>query len=206
MVVYLVLGITFGFAAAVQPGPMQTFLISRALTHGWRHTLPLTGAAIISDIPIIILVLLVLNNVPDWLGNILRMAGGIFLLYLAWGAYRTLRNFVLNPTNAPQSVTQNFFKAVTVNLLNPNPYLAWSLVMGPLLLQGWREAPGHGAALLAGFYTALVLTAAGIILVVAAIRSLGTRVSRVLIGVSAAAFAGFGLYQLWSGAAGLWFK
>lgn len=206
MIVYLVLGITFGFAAAVQPGPMQTFLISRALTHGWRHTLPLTCAPIISDIPIVILVLLVLNTVPDWLGNVLRMAGGIFLLYLAWGAFRTLRNFVSNSTNVPQSVTQNFFKAITVNLLNPNPYLAWSLVMGPLLLQGWREAPGHGTALLVGFYTALVLTAAGIILVVSAIRRLGTKVSRVLIGVSAAAFAGFGLYQLWSGAAGLWFK
>jgi hypothetical protein len=77
MTVYLIIGITFGFAAAVQPGPMQTFLISRALSHGWRHTLPSACAPIVSDIPVVILVLLVLNYVPAWAENILHIAGSI---------------------------------------------------------------------------------------------------------------------------------
>jgi len=200
------MGITFGFASAVQPGPMQTFLISRTLIHGWRHALPLACAPIIGDIPIIILVLLVLNIMPEWVENILHLAGGLFLLYLSWGAYRTFRRFALNRPNLSQSGTQNFFKAVTVNLLNPNPYLAWSLIMGPLFLKGWEEAPVHGIALLAGFYASLILTTAGIILVFAAVRNLGTRVSRILIGVSALALGGFGIYQLWSGVTGLWLK
>jgi len=31
---YLFLGITYGFAAAVQPGPFQSYLVSQALSHG----------------------------------------------------------------------------------------------------------------------------------------------------------------------------
>ena len=34
------LGATLAFAAAVQPGPFQTFLIAETLARGWRRTLP----------------------------------------------------------------------------------------------------------------------------------------------------------------------
>jgi threonine/homoserine/homoserine lactone efflux protein len=203
MTVYLIMGITFGFAAAVQPGPMQTFLISRALSHGWRHTLPSACAPIVSDIPVVILVLLVLNHVPARAENILHIAGGIFLFFLAFGAYRSFRHYTLNKTALTQSAGQSFLKAVTVNLLNPNPYIAWSLVMGPLLLKGWREAPGHGLALVAGFYGCMIATTAGIIMVFSAMRMLGTKVSRVLVAVSAVALACFACYQLWLGISGL---
>jgi threonine/homoserine/homoserine lactone efflux protein len=86
-----------------------------------------------------------------------------------------------------------------VNLLNPNPYLAWSLVMGPLLLAGWREAPAHGVAFLIGFYVTLVLTLAGFIVLFGQARDLGPRVGRGLVGLSAVALAGLGCYQIWSG-------
>jgi threonine/homoserine/homoserine lactone efflux protein len=36
MLLYLLQGITYGFAAAVQPGPLQTYLISQTLRNGWR--------------------------------------------------------------------------------------------------------------------------------------------------------------------------
>lgn len=206
MAVYLILGITFGFAAAVQPGPLQTFLISRTLDHGWRQTLPAACAPLISDIPIVILVLLILNNVPLWVENVLHFAGGFFVLFLAWGAFKSFRNYSLQPTAPLKSARRNFIDAVVVNLLNPNPYLAWSLVMGPLFWQGWREAPGHGIGLLAGFYGAVVLTTAGIILLFATVRRFGPKVSRILLGISAVALAGFGCYQLWLGAAALWLQ
>jgi threonine/homoserine/homoserine lactone efflux protein len=186
LAVYLILGITFGFAAAVQPGPLQTFLISRTLNHGWRHTLPAAGAPLISDIPIVILVLLILNHVPLWVENVLHFAGGFFVLFLAWGAFKSFRNYSLQPTAPLKSARRNFLDAVLVNLLNPNPYLAWSLFMG--------------------FYSAVILTTAGIILLFATVRRFGPKVSRILLGISAAALAGFGCYQLYLGAAALWLK
>lgn len=205
MALYLFLGISFGFASAVQPGPLQTFFISRALNQGWRKTILAACAPLISDIPIIILALLILNSLPVWAENGLHLAGGFFILYLAWGAFKSFKHYKLDQTRL-QSAGRNFFKAVMVNLLNPNPYLAWSLVLGPLLLKAWRESPGWGAALAAGFYGSIIITNAAIILLFAAIRRLGDRISRILIGISAAVLAGFGFYQLWLGVTGIWFK
>lgn len=83
MWIYLLQGITFGFAAAAQPGVFQTYLISQTLNNGWRRTVPLTFAPLISDIPIIFLMLVILSQMPIWLERSIRLAGGIFLLYLA---------------------------------------------------------------------------------------------------------------------------
>ena len=184
MAIYLILGITFGFAAAVQPGPLQTFIISRTLNSGWRYTLLSAFAPLISDAPIVILVLLILNRVPIWVENVLHFAGGFFVLFLAWGAFKSFKNYALNQKALLQATRQNFIKAVTVNLLNPNPYLGWSLVMGPLLLKGWRESPGNGIGLVVGFYCTMILTTIGIIFLFSAVRRFGPKVSRVLIGIS----------------------
>lgn len=201
MAVYLILGITFGFTVAVQPGPFQTFLISRTLQQGWRHTLPAICAPLISDIPIAVLVLLILNNVPAWVENILHFAGGFFLLYLAWGAFQSFRHYSRNQAALAQSARQNFLKAMAVDLTNPNAYLAWSLIIGPLLIKAWQEASSHGIALLAGFYAAMLLTSSAIIFMFAGIGKLVPGVNRILIGISVAALVGFGCYQLWLGAA-----
>ncbi|MFC1871043.1 LysE family translocator [Chloroflexota bacterium] len=206
MAIYIVLGITFGFAAAVQPGPLQTFIISRTLNNGWRYTLPSACAPLVSDIPIVIVVLLILNSVPIWVENVLHFAGGFFVLFLAWGAFKSFKNYRLNQMALLHASRQNFVKAVTINLLNPNPYLAWGLVMGPLLLKGWRESPGNGIGLVAGFYCTMILTTVGIILLFSAVKRFGSKVSRILIGISVIALAGFGLYQLWLGTTALWFN
>jgi threonine/homoserine/homoserine lactone efflux protein len=166
------------------------------LTGGWKHALPLACTYLISDIPIVSLVLLILSNLPDLARDFLHLAGGIFLLYLAWGAFRAFMEFKRNHALSAQSSVQSLFKAVTINLLNPNPYLTWSLVMGPMLIDAWRESPVQGISLLAGFYGTMVLTTAGIIIVFGVIRRLGPVVIRVLVGVSAIALAGFGIYQI----------
>jgi len=203
MIAYLILGMTYAFAAAVQPGPLQTYLISQTLSHGWRRTLPAAFCPLISDGPVILLVLLVLSRVPAWMAQGLRLAGGVFVLYLAWGAVKAWRRYDAQDMARAPSKRQSVLKAALVNVLNPNPYISWSLVLGPLLLKGWREAPAHGVALLAGFYGVMVLSLAGTIALFAAARNLGPRVNRVLIGLASVALAGFGCYLLWSGIGGL---
>jgi len=200
MLPYLILGMTYAFAAAVQPGPLQTYLISQTLSHGWRRTLPAAFSPLLSDGPVIVLVLLVLSRVPAWMAQGLRLAGGVFVLYLAWAAAKTWRAYhAQRMAPAPSSL----LRAALVNVLNPNPYISWSLVLGPLLLKGWREAPSHGVALLAGFYAVMVLSLAGTIALFAAARNLGPRVNRVLIGLSSLALACFGCYLLFGSAGDL---
>ena len=204
MTSYLILGITYAFAASVQPGPLQAYLISQTLTNGWRRTIPVAFAPLLSDGPIIALVFLVLSRMPAWLVQILQCAGGVFLLYLAAGAYKTWRNMDGKEAVPAQSGRRTVLKAAMLNLLSPAPYLGWSLVMGPLLLRGWREAPSHGIALLIGFYTTMILVAIGIMLLFSAARNLGARVSRVMIGISVLALACFGLYAIWLGTGAQW--
>jgi len=200
MLPYLILGMTYAFAAAVQPGPLQTYLISQTLSHGWRRTLPAAFSPLLSDGPVIVLVLMVLSRVPAWMAQGLRLAGGVFVLYLAWAAAKTWRAYhAQRMAPAPSSL----LRAALVNVLNPNPYISWSLVLGPLLLKGWREAPSHGVALLAGFYGVMVLSLAGTIALFAAARNLGPRVNRVLIGLSSLALACFGFYLLFGSAGDL---
>jgi threonine/homoserine/homoserine lactone efflux protein len=198
MTAYLILGATYAFAAAVQPGPFQTYLISQTLTNGWRRTLPAALAPLISDGPIILLVLIVLNQVPAWLEQVLRLTGGIFLLYLAVGAFKAWRSYQGPQLATAGSIRRSVLQAAGVNLLNPNPYLAWTLVMGPLLLKGWRETPTHGLALLIGFYVTMILSLAVIIGLFGGVKDLGPRIGRGFVAASAIALTGFGCYQLWT--------
>lgn len=203
MIPYLILGATYAFAAAAQPGPFQTYLVSQALNNGWRRTLPAALSPLLSDGPIVFVVLLVLTSLPAYFMPALRCAGGVFLLYLAGSAFRSWRDYREAPAPALQSTRRTVLSAALVNLLNPNPYLGWSLVLGPLLLKGWRETPANGLALVVAFYATMILTLAAIIVLFAGARSLGPRVCRALVGVSALALACFACYQLWSGATGL---
>jgi hypothetical protein len=86
-----------------------------------------------------------------------------------------------------------------INWLNPNPYLGWSIFLGPAVISGWRLSPSNGIALLTGFYATMVVATIGILMLFAAARTFGPKVRRSLIGLSAIALACLGLYQLWLG-------
>ncbi len=197
------LGATYAFAAAVQPGPYQAYLISQALSHGWRRTLPAALAPVLSDVPIILVVVVLLSRLPVPVLDALRCAGGVFLVYLAWRAYGAWREPPAVAPAAASTAPRTVMTAVVIDLLNPNPWLGWSLVLGPLLLAGWRIAPARGLALLAAFYATLVAASGGIVVLFAGARRLGPRIARALVGASAAALACFGGWQLWTGTVGL---
>jgi threonine/homoserine/homoserine lactone efflux protein len=193
---YLIQGIGYGFAAAVQPGPFQAYLISQTLSQGWRQTLPAALAPLISDGPIILLTLVVLSHLPVWFQRFLYIAGGLFILYLAYGAFVAWRNFDEAGVVTHSASRQSVARAAMMNALSPGPYIYWSLVTGPILLAGWRQAPVNGLGFLVSFYATIVLSLSGTIVVFGTARRFGPKVNRALLGVSAFALAGLGLYQL----------
>ena len=202
MWVYLFQGVGFGLAAASQPGPFQTYIVSQTLTRGWKRTLPAALAPLVSDGPIILVCLLVLSQVPAWLQRFLYIAGGLFILYLAYGTYKSWKNFDSQTPQPESTGRQSVLKAALMNALNPNPYIFWTLVTGPIMLKGWRETPVNGIGFLAGFYGTMVSSLAGIILVFGVASRFGPKVNKILLAVSAVALFCFGLYQLWLGIMG----
>lgn len=199
MVTYLLIGITYAFAAAIQPGPFQAFIISQTTKNGWKRTLPAAFAPVLSDIPVIILVLLVLTNLPPWFLKFLQIGGGALLLYLAYGSFKTFLNSETLSKPGENKTDNTFLKAVLVNMLNPNPYIGWSLIMGPLFIKGYREAPIDGIILIAGFYSTIVLCQMGIILLFGLAGNLGPKVTRITLGIASVGLAAFGVYLLWQG-------
>jgi threonine/homoserine/homoserine lactone efflux protein len=202
MWIYLLQGIGYGLAAASQPGPFQTYIISQTLTRGWKRTLPAALAPLVSDGPIILVCLLVLSQVPAWLQRFLYVAGGLFILYLAYGTFKSWKNFATKTPQPESAGRQSVLKAALMNALNPNPYIYWTLVTGPILLKGWRETPVNGIGFLAGFYITMISSLAAIILVFGIASRFGPKVNRILLAVSAIALFCFGLYQLWLGIMG----
>lgn len=193
-------GFLLGGTAAAQPGPFQAFLLSLTQRNGFRGSLPAAFAPLISDGPIILLVLLVLSQLPEWGLHGLRIAGGFFLLYLAWGAFKTFRSEAQAEVAEVEPEERGLLKAALMNFLSPAPYIFWSTISGPILIDAWREAPAYGISFLAGFYTALI---GGLLLVITLFAGAGRldpRVSRALSLVSAVALLIFGLYQLGLGA------
>ncbi len=199
MLPFFLQGLTLGFSAAVSPGPFQAYLLSRSSKNGLWRTLPAALAPLLSDGPIIALVLLVLTQTPDWFLRGLRILGGFFLLYLAWNAFLAFKNWRDPVQGSGGSARQSLFQAARMNILNPNPYIYWSLIGGPILIRGWASSPAWVAAFIGGFYITMIIILVCLIVLFVAARRLGTRAARVLNGISALALLLFGLYQLWQG-------
>ena len=200
MVFYLLQGLGYGGAAAAQPGPFQAYLLSQTLKNGLRRTLVAALAPLLSDGPIVLLVLLVLTQMPDWFVSALRFAGGFFLIYLAYKAYRSAQVAVETAVSHPPTESrQSIREAALMNMLSPNAYIFWSTIAGPIFLEGWRQTPVHGLAFMLGFYGALIGGFMSFVVLFGVLGQASPRLNRILGAVSAVALFGFGLYQIWLG-------
>jgi threonine/homoserine/homoserine lactone efflux protein len=199
MLASLISGVTYGFAAAVSPGPLSMFLMSQAVTKGWRKTLPVAFSPLFTDGPVAVLVLAILSQIPSNLVQYLRILGGALILYLAFEAWKSWRSFNPEEAIAVGNGRNSLLKAVAINWLNPNLYIGWSVILGPMVLGGWRKSPASGVAVVVGFYITIVTVMVGMIFLFSAARALGPKVRKNLIGLSSIALACLGIYQLWLG-------
>lgn len=200
MLAYFLQGFALGLSAAATPGPFQAYILAQAAQRGWQRSWGMAFAPLLSDGPIIALVLLVLTQTPPWFLNGLQIVGGFFIVYLAWGAFQAYRTY--QPlTEPPSGATdqRNFLQATVMNLLNPNPYIFWTVIGGPILLKAWKNTPWQAGAFLVGIYLTLIGGFILLIFLFSAAGQLGPRVTRILVGVSAVALALFGVYELWQG-------
>lgn len=184
---YLSQGIIFGLYAAVLPGPLQAFLLSRILQNGWKRTLPLAFVPLLSDGPIMLTLFLVLSQLPVWFPTGLRIVGGVFILYLAWDAFHTKidteKIIVSEEFKAVDKA--GFIKGVTMNLLNPNVYIFWATIGVPTILAGWETSPINGAAYILGMYGAMIPAIMGWISLVGTIGLLKPTVQQIIARVIA---------------------
>ena len=200
-------GVILGFSAASVPGPMQGYLINTSLKFGWRKALYIIASPLIVDIPIILTVLFALETmeavVPQIVDGI-RIIGGLFVLYLAWGAMQDLRqDNLLTATDTTQSISNNGIsilgRAMLLNLLSPGPYIFWTTVNGPLLKQGLEQSVGHGVAFLIAFYGTFLSGLIAIAVFIDWLRRLDKRVSQGILVFTIILLVGLGVWLLYEG-------
>jgi threonine/homoserine/homoserine lactone efflux protein len=114
-------------------------------------------APLVSDLPIIALSVLLVGSLPPEATRWLGVLGGLVVIWMGVGAIRSGRRATLPGKGEAQSEPRReLWRGVVVNVLNPHPYLFWTMVGGPAVVNGWRESPLYALAFLLPFYVLLV--------------------------------------------------
>lgn len=78
--------ISLGLSATSIPGPLQAYLLNITLNYGWRRGLLIILSPLLTDGPIIFLTVFVLQQIPEWAIQVIRVGGG-FYYYGLHGAH-----------------------------------------------------------------------------------------------------------------------
>ncbi len=192
----ILIGISVALSASLQPGPLQAFYLAKVSHNGWQKTLPAAFAPLLSDGPIALVSILLVNILPVTFRDWLQLAGGIMLLYFAWSAYKNWKKIQEPDLQSDGSAPQTIFQAALVNVLNPAPYLGWSLIMGPAVLSAWAKGPAIAAALLISFYFTLISTSMVLIYLIGRTVLISPGVRRTFNLVSTVLLTGLGIFFL----------
>ena len=199
LLTYILKAAAIGFSAGVTPGPLQAVFLSYAVKGGWKRAMPAAFAPLVSDGPVILLVMLVLTNVPESFIRVLQIGGSAFLLYLAWESFKAYRSYRAIEVTLATNGWRTLFKATAMNLLAPGPWLFWSLINGPNLAEIWELSHLWGVAYLVTFYGVFIISNIVLILLFSTMRRMGEHVRKGLLLVSAVILAGFAVYQALQG-------
>jgi threonine/homoserine/homoserine lactone efflux protein len=199
LITYLLQGIVLGFASGISPGPMLGLVISQTLRHGWRAGNLVALAPLFSDIPIILLLVVILGHLPIVAIYWLALVGGAFVIYLGIETIRTVgsvKNFKTQVTSR-----KVLLSAIATNLLNPHPYLFWATAGSVLLLQSFASGGiATSLAFLVSFYAFLVGAKLAIAFLVSRSQKwLTGRAYRYLLTGSGLLLIVLGLALLWEG-------
>lgn len=150
----LAIGVVLGLAAGLAPGPMLALVLAASLERGFAAGARVAAAPLLSDAPIVVLSVVVLDGLPDEVVSAIAVGGGAFVVTLGLQALRDAGR----PPAAEPAAHREVGRAVLVNLANPHPWLFWLGAGGPLLLRAGERSAWAAAAFLIGFYGLLVGT------------------------------------------------
>jgi threonine/homoserine/homoserine lactone efflux protein len=104
------------------PGTGVVYTINTGLTLKWRASIAAAIGCTLGIVPHIlasILGLSALLNMSAQVFSVLKIAGSIYLLYLAWKMWREAGTIELNQKSTETSGLQIAIRGIAINLLNP---------------------------------------------------------------------------------------
>ncbi len=154
----LLAALGLGLAAGVNPGPLTALVVARTLAAGFAAGALVALAPLLSDTPIILSTLFLVDGLPDGAVALLSLVGGVFLIALGLREARA----ALAPDDASEDpaprrpAAAELFRASLVNVLNPNAWIFWLTVGTPLVLETASTSTTLAVAFVGVFWAMLV--------------------------------------------------
>ncbi len=151
---FLSFGLVMGLTAGLSPGPLLTLVIAQSLQHGIRAGIKVAIAPIISDAPIVFLMLLLVGQLSgfDSIVGLLSLLGSGYIFYIAYDTAKPKQSTSQDTKEKPKSIS----KGVLTNVLSPHPYLFWLTVGAPTIIKSVNVSPLAPLLFIVGFYLPLV--------------------------------------------------
>lgn len=168
-------GAFLGLSCGLAPGPLLALVLAQTLRHSAREGCKVALTPLVTDAPIIVVALVLATKLAGsgpLLGAV-SMAGGAFVLYLAWDTFSPAERDPNTPGGRPGS----WFKGIFTNLLSPHPWLFWLTVGAAILAKAVAQSWLAAVAFLFGFYLLLVGSKVVVALMVGRSRNLLTGLS-----------------------------
>ena len=154
---FLQSALLLGTSGGLSPGPLSALVISQTIRFGFKEGVIAGLAPLCTDGPLVLLSAFAfysLGEMTTTLG-VISLAGSIFLLWLAWESFTA---GALSLDDAQKQNPASLRKGILTNLLNPNPYMFWLAVGGPLLARAISQGGTTLAVFLVAFFGSLVGT------------------------------------------------
>jgi threonine/homoserine/homoserine lactone efflux protein len=147
---------TLGVVEGIKPGPLLTMVIKETLSGGLRAGAWTAAAPIFTDGPLVIISLFA----AGWFATepralfIISIIGGLFLIKMG------IDCFSIEPPVSNELLTDAkgaFQRGLLTNLLNPNVYVFWFLIGGPLMASAAEKEPLAPIAYALSFLISIIL-------------------------------------------------
>jgi threonine/homoserine/homoserine lactone efflux protein len=158
----LLLGLSLGLGAGLAPGPLLALVIRSTLQDGVAAGIRVAFSPLVTDIPIIVLAVVLASSLPETALGALGIVGGVFVIWLGVEALRESPAPVEAAIGAARP-QRDLVRGALTNALSPHPWVFWITVGAPIL----AEQKASGSALFLGaFYLVLIgskVTIAGVL-------------------------------------------
>jgi len=148
-------GITLGIIEGIKPGPLLTIVIRETLSGGFKAGIRAASAPIFTDGPLIILSIFV----AGWIATQplifcgISLVGAIFLTRMGLECFSPE---IPDIDSDKIDISRSFKRGIITNLLNPNVYVFWFLVGGPIMATAADTEPLAPVAYAVSFLVSIV--------------------------------------------------
>ena len=139
------------------PGTGVVYTITTGLTLKWRASLAAAIGCTLGIVPHIlasILGLSALLNMSAQVFSLLKWAGALYLLYLAWNMWREAGTLEIHKRSTETSIVKIILKAIAINLLNPKLTIFFFAFL-PLFVSRNSPSPTVEMVLLSAVFMAI---------------------------------------------------